>query len=154
MWREKFLGTDEVKGKWRKMKWSRLNQRRRRGTEILHLPRNNWPSFYNIVLLLNPKSTVRSPCFFLTEFITWSSNYVVNSLCFLFVCLLRSFLRISNKYFIDSRPNLYLLRSSLSVNWSRSISSCRNFFPRVCANGKSAILFVLTNFFGWVNQPR
>ena len=37
-------------------------------------------------------------------------------------------MRISTKHFIDSRPNLYLLRSFSSVNWSRSISCCRNFF--------------------------
>ena len=132
------------KGKWREMKWPRLNQRGRKETEILHLPRK---SFYNIVLIFSPQSTVRSPCFILTKFITWSSNHVGNSLCFLLVCLSRSFLRISTKYFIDSWPNLYLLRSFSSVNWSRSISCCRNFFSRICANGKSAILFAFTNFF-------
>ena len=50
---------------------------------------------------------------------------------------------------IDSRPNLYLLRSCSSVGWSRSISRCWNFLPRICGsikrNNKSAILFVLTN---------
>ena len=65
------------------------------------------------------------------------------------VCLWRSSFRIYTKYVIDSRPNLYLLRSCSSVSWSRSISRCWNFLPRICGsikrNNKSAILFVLTN---------
>ena len=57
--------------------------------------------------------------------------------------------RIYTKYVIDSRPNLYLLRSCSSGSWSRSISRCWNFLPRIYGsikeNSKSAILFVLTN---------
>ena len=64
----------------------------------------------------------------MTKFITWSSNHVGNCLCFLLVCLSRSFLRISTKYWIDSRPNLYLLQSSSSVK-------------SICGKGKSAIFF-------------
>ena len=62
----------------------------------------------------------------------------------------RSFLRISTKYFIDSRPNLYLWSCS-SVNGSSLISCCGNVFSRICGpikgNSKSAILFVFTTFF-------
>ena len=61
--------------------------------------------------------------------------------------LWRSFLSISTKYFIDSRPNLSLLRSSSLRNWSRPISCSRNFFSRICSNSKSAILFVFNSIF-------
>ena len=65
------------------------------------------------------------------------------------VCLWRSSFRIYTKYVIESRPNLYLLRSCSSVSRSRSISRSWNFLPRICGsikgNSKSAILFVLTN---------
>ena len=82
----------------------------------------------------------------MTKFITWSSNHLGNCLCFLLVCLSRSFLTISTKHWIDSRPNLFLLKSSSSVNWSRSISCCRNFFSRIWGNGKSAICLFYKRF--------
>ena len=41
----------------------------------------------------------------MTKFITWSSDHTGNCLCFLLVFLSRAFLRISTKYWIDSRPN-------------------------------------------------
>ena len=56
MWCEKCLGTGEVKengGKWSGLGWTKGQEEE---TEILHLPRNNWPSFYNIVLIFNPQS--------------------------------------------------------------------------------------------------
>ena len=75
---------------------------------------------------------------------------VGDSAWFLRVCLCRSSFRISTRNFIDSRPNLYLLRSSSSVSSSRSISRCWNFLSRICGsirgNSKSAILFVLAKF--------
>ena len=40
------------------MKWSRLPKGEEEETEILHLPRNSWPSFHKFVLILIPQSAV------------------------------------------------------------------------------------------------
>ena len=75
---------------------------------------------------------------------------VGDSAWFLFVCHCRSFLRISVRNSMESRPNLYLLRSSSSETSSKKISCCRNFLLRIFGGitriRKSAILFVLINF--------
>ena len=75
---------------------------------------------------------------------------VGDSAWFLVVCRCRSFSRISVRNSMESRPNLYLLRSSSSEKSSRKISCSRNFLSRIFGGitgiSKSAILFVLTNF--------
>ena len=68
---------------------------------------------------------------------------------FLLVCLWRSSFRISTRYLIDDRPELYLLQRFLFVSWSRSISRCSNVLSRICGsikgNSKSPFLYVLIN---------
>ena len=75
-----------------------------------------------------------------------NANVGDSSARFLFVCLWRPSLRICNRYFIDSRLNLNLLRSSSSVNYSRSISPFWNFLSRICGPLKGTVIAIAILF--------
>ena len=114
---------------------------------ILHLPRSNWPSFYHIVrLIFNPQSVV--------HVLYWPNilHEAVNTVATAYASFSSS---VSRGRFEDFYQILYcLLAKTVStaklfvselVDWDQFLA-VGTFFSRICANGKSAILFFFTNF--------